>query len=209
MHRRRSRDPNVADRLVIEATLCHQDPTLLHPSHMIKLIVANIGRPLQVQIRVPLDLATSIFSYEYQGQDEQLLVDIQGKEEQPMTATNLPSPRTHKASIPSPQTSASMPLSSSARRRSFTLQDDSCLDFGTPSPSLPIPYCCLWFGNEATKRLYMRGKSKNPYLRMSPKRKGSPWVLVPRLLLRPTSMWVLLSYRTNTNSRGQRLYRPR
>jgi len=94
MHRCRSRDPNVADRLVIEATLCHQDPTLLHPSHMIKLIVANIGRPLQVRIRMPLDLATS--------------------------ATNLPSPRTHKALIPSPQTSASdMPLSSSAGIQSW------------------------------------------------------------------------------------------
>ncbi len=52
--------------------------------------------------------------------EEQLLVDIQGKEEQPpVTATMLPSPRTHKASIPSPQTSASTPLSSFAGPSSY------------------------------------------------------------------------------------------
>jgi len=66
---------------------------------------------------------------------EEQLVDIQGKEDQlPVTATTLPSPRMHKASIPSPQTSS---YTAVIFRRSFVLREDSCLDFRTPCPSLP------------------------------------------------------------------------
>ena len=137
MHRRRSRDPNVADRLVVET----DDGDALPPrpdspspelhdqanrgQHW-KAESAGNASPTSPDQSAPPAYSTLPPPYsptntkDKKDAEEQLLMDIQGKEDQPpVTATTLPSPRTHKASIPSPRTSASTPLSSAAGPSSY------------------------------------------------------------------------------------------
>ena len=130
MHRRRSRDPNVADRLVVEADDGDAMPPRPDSPSPEPHDQANRGQhwkaPTSPDQSAPPAYSTLPPPYsptntkDKNDAEEQLLVDIQGKEEQPLvTATTLPPPRTHKGSIPSPQTSASTPLSSSAGPSSY------------------------------------------------------------------------------------------
>ena len=110
MRCRRSRDPNVAASLskLMMATLCHQGPTLILPSHMIRLTAASTGMlsasPSIPDQRAPAYLTWSSPYSPTNAKDkedaEEQLVDIQLRQgrTRPFPALELPHVRHRRLS---------------------------------------------------------------------------------------------------------------